>query len=134
MSSLKNQIKYYLEKNGYMSLLELENLCKSEQHKLSNGERRLRELTSPKHKDYDPNIKLQKNGMGAIIGYVYKQENAPPERLYTQTVKYFDQEKTCCYSAKIFKDKDGRPIHSPNCRIPTPTPEPKKINRQQILI
>ncbi len=42
--SLKNNIKQYLWKNSHLSLQDLELLCKQNQKKLSNGERRLREL------------------------------------------------------------------------------------------
>jgi hypothetical protein len=70
--SLKNQIQYYLEKNGSMTLLELEHLCKSEQKKLSNGERRLREIMS-----VNPKIKADTNSRGAIIGYFWREPTKP---------------------------------------------------------
>ncbi len=62
--SLKSTIQYYLEKNKYLSLQELESLCKSEGYKLSNAERRLRELMA-----VTPSIKSVKNSAGAIIAY-----------------------------------------------------------------
>jgi hypothetical protein len=65
--SLKQKIKYYLEKNGYMSLKELENLCHSEQKKISNGERRLREMMKT-----EPILPV-KNSAGAIIAYRWSE-------------------------------------------------------------
>jgi len=62
--SLKSKILYYLEKNGRMTLQELESLCKSEQKKLSNGERRLREIMAT-----NSFVKPETNSRGAIIAY-----------------------------------------------------------------
>lgn len=78
MPSLKQTIKYYLEKNGSMTLLELENLCKTEQYKLSNAERRLRELMK------ECPILPKKNPQGAIIGYIW--QNSAPSKPISENV------------------------------------------------
>lgn len=69
--SLKQKILYYLEKNGRMSLLEAENLCKSEGYKLSNLERRCRELMAD-----NPCVRPEKNSAGAIISYTWEDSGA----------------------------------------------------------
>lgn len=66
--SLKSKILYYLERNGRLTLQELESLCKSEMRKLSNGERRLRELMAT-----NAAIKPEKNPHGAIIAYRWQR-------------------------------------------------------------
>src|SRR5665213_3635805 len=43
-TSLKKFLQDYIKANGYLSLEKLEELCKMKGKKLSNGERRLREL------------------------------------------------------------------------------------------
>lgn len=69
--SLKNTIKYYLQKHKYLSLQNLEALCKQEQKKLSNAERRLRELMRT-----EPIVPI-KNRAGAIIAYELVQNENP---------------------------------------------------------
>jgi hypothetical protein len=72
--SLKQTILYYLEKNGYLALQDLEKLCKSEQKKLSNGERRLREIMA-----VNPKVQTEKNSAGAIIAYKWSEtQNTAP--------------------------------------------------------
>lgn len=44
--SLKSKLKQYLQLNGSLTLNELDTLCRREGYKMSNAERRLRELTS----------------------------------------------------------------------------------------
>ena len=78
--SLKAKIQFYLEKHGYMSLLEAENLCKSEGQKLSNLERRCRELMA-----VNPSIKANRNAAGAITGYKYERFNV--EKWQAQFIK-----------------------------------------------
>lgn len=60
-----------------MTLQDLEQLCKTEQKKLSNGERRLRELMAS-----DP-ITTTTNSRGAIIGYNWQKPSPgqPPQRV-----------------------------------------------------
>lgn len=110
MASLKNKIQYYLEKNGRISLLELENLCKSEQYKLSNAERRLRELMAS-----NPNIQPEKNLHGAIIGYTIRDGSSMVERS-VEARKVIGstpiRPTTCCYSFLKFK------THDRNCLQP----------------
>lgn len=65
--SLKNKILFYLEKNGRLSLQEAENLCKSEGYKISNLERRLREIMA-----VNPNIKAERNSARTILAYKWQ--------------------------------------------------------------
>jgi hypothetical protein len=92
--SLKNKIQYYLEKNKYISLQELENLCHSEGYKLSNAERRLRELMS-----VSPNIKPVKNSAGAIIAYKYESFDVEKwnEQFKKEPVKETEDERLLTY-------------------------------------
>ena len=70
--SLKENIIEYLKRNKRIDLDQLYSLCGRERKKVSNAERRLRELMSPKSKDYNPNIKAEKNLKGAIVAYVWQ--------------------------------------------------------------
>lgn len=54
-----------------MSIQELELLCKREGKKLSNGERRLREMQQEGHHSYNSRVKVERNNKGAIITYIY---------------------------------------------------------------
>ena len=63
-----------------MTLQDLEQLCKTEQKKLSNGERRLRELMVS-----DP-ITTKTNSRGAIIGYIW-QDSAPRAEISENVAK-----------------------------------------------
>ena len=108
--SLKNKILYYLEKNGYMSLAELEHLCHSEMYKLSNAERRLREImkTEP--------IKPVKNSAGAIIAYKWEKptQETPIRAEQKPSVAVYDlvysQRQMCC--GNMIK---GLKEHSKDC-------------------
>lgn len=70
--SLKNQIIDYLKLNGYISYDNLEMFCRNGRFgkmiKLNNAERRLRELTDPKHHAYNPDI-VKDEANGIIKGY-----------------------------------------------------------------
>ena len=55
-----------------MSVEQLEVLCHREGRKISNGERRLRELQDHNHTSYNPRIGEVKNDKGAIIAYTYQ--------------------------------------------------------------
>lgn len=85
--SLKESLIEYLQRNKRLDLNQLYSLCGRERKKCSNGERRLRELMSPLHKDFNPNIKAEKNGKGAIVAYIWESSVKegiaiyPPARL-----------------------------------------------------
>lgn len=106
--SLKQNLIEYLQIHGRITLDQLYLFCGKEHKNTSNAERRLRELMEPKHKDYNPHIKTERNAKGAIIGYVwsYKAEIASPRAEFntTATTPY------CCYSNYKFQ------IHDPNCQ------------------
>lgn len=72
MNGLKQTITAYLQIYKRLDLDQLYSLCGRERKKTSNGERRLRELMSPLHKDFNPNIKAEKNAKGAIIAYTWE--------------------------------------------------------------
>lgn len=61
----------FLKKNERMSIQELEIVCHREGKKVSNGERRLREMQDDKHHSYCPRVSVRKNEKGAIIAYTY---------------------------------------------------------------
>lgn len=61
--SLSKIIHQLIESQGEISLNELEEICHQEHYKLSNAERRARELMANKL------ISPIKNSKGAIIGY-----------------------------------------------------------------
>lgn len=98
--SLKQSLIEYLQTNGRITLDQLYLFCGKEHKKTSNAERRLRELMEPKHKDYNPCIKTERNAKGAIIGYVWsdKGEIAPPRAEFKATHPIQD-----CPSLRIFK-------------------------------
>ena len=70
--------------NEKMSIAQLEALCHREGRKISNGERRLRELQDPTHSFYNPRIGEVKNEKGAIISYTYMPT---PEILFHRKVR-----------------------------------------------
>jgi len=59
--SLSSTLRKYLERNNYLSYTELEWICRKEQRKISNGERRL--------KDVEPIKERCESGVLAIVGY-----------------------------------------------------------------
>src|ERR1035437_1277481 len=74
-NSLKQKIVDWLKKDGQVSYKQIEVACEDGSfgrwYKLSNCERRLRELTDNRHQSYNPDIeKIEKNG--AIIAYRHK--------------------------------------------------------------
>ena len=77
--SLRLTILKFLQRNGRMSQDQLESLCKREGRKLSNGEKRLRDmraeyLNGEKNPYYYPQIKeIYNEKKTAIIGYEYKR-------------------------------------------------------------
>ena len=75
--SLKETLKTHISrKNGdTVSFEEIESICKREGRKVSNGERRLRELTYGK----DPEIGIQTSRKGAIVGYYWKKKSYPSQ-------------------------------------------------------
>ena len=74
--SLKEILVEYLSKHKKLSLEQLWLLSGREHKKMSNSERRFRELMSPADKDYNPRIKAQRNAKGAIIGYYWQEKGA----------------------------------------------------------
>ena len=74
MQSLRVQLKNWIQTQGYVSYQEICNACISGKfgrwHKVSAAERRMRELTSPKHPAYTPSIVTDGKGKyGYIRGY-----------------------------------------------------------------
>lgn len=107
--SLKLTIKDYLQKHKYLSLQNLDALCKQEQKKLSNGERRLRELMQT-----DPIVPI-KNPAGAIIAYEHSGDIAPIQSprhgIRQDGESQLPISPECCYS----KIKFG--THDPHCLV-----------------
>lgn len=71
MTSLRAILNKEIRERGYLSVNEVEVLCKRENHKMSNAERRLRHSESP-------NVEPVKNDKGAIVGYKYLPPNLAP--------------------------------------------------------
>jgi len=67
--SLKQKLFNFIQLNKSMSTWELYEISKQEGVKVSNSERRLRELMNE-----DPNIKADKNERGVITGYYYESQ------------------------------------------------------------
>ena len=68
--SLKETLKTHIsQKNGeVVSFEEIESICKREGRRVSNGERRLREI---------PEIDTVRSKKGAIVGYFWKYKRYP---------------------------------------------------------
>lgn len=60
--SLKSILHKEIREKGFISTSEMEAICKRENKKISNGERRLRKSESP-------SVEAVENDKGAIIGY-----------------------------------------------------------------
>jgi DNA-binding MarR family transcriptional regulator len=65
--SLKNSILYLIKSQGEVSINELEDLCREENYKISNYERRARELSNAGL--IEPIKKRTKDGTLFINGY-----------------------------------------------------------------
>ena len=64
-NSLKDVILEILKARGFITIDNLEYICKHQQKKLSNGERRMRELMANGY------AVAKRNEVGAITGYLY---------------------------------------------------------------
>lgn len=73
--SLKNDLHTAIERlNGeILTFDEFETICKKNGKKVSNGERRMRELTHCK----DPEIEIITSKKGHIVGYCLKKVSYP---------------------------------------------------------
>ena len=77
--SLRIKILQFLKLHQKMSVEQMEVLCHREGRKISNGERRLRELQDLNHPSYNSRVgEVKKNG--AIVEYTY--EPSPEERMH----------------------------------------------------
>jgi hypothetical protein len=65
--SLKNSILYLIKSQGEISINELEDLCREENYKISNYERRARELTN--EGQIEPIMAEAKSGIKYITAY-----------------------------------------------------------------
>lgn len=70
--SLKSELTKYLERNKYLSMREIEMICKTEKVKISNAERRLREMTADGI--IDPIYLKGDKGQKYVGGYQLKQD------------------------------------------------------------
>ena len=68
-----------IKKHGQITYGEMEKYCEENGYRKSNGERRLREVRDPRHRNYDPTIGVIMEG-DVIRFYTYK-----PDRTATQT-------------------------------------------------
>lgn len=111
--SLKQNLTEYLQTNGRITLDQLYLLCGKEHKKVSNAERRFRELMSPLHKDFNPKVGAERNAKGAIVAYYWTDGGGErvsrwphkPEITGASPVP----RTTCCNSYKIFQE------HAQNC-------------------
>ena len=94
MNSLKEELITYLQTHKRLNLDQLYSLCGREHKKLSNSERRLREMMQPSHPSYNPRIRAERNAKGAIVGYYWTGESKP-----FMTTSYT---MACCYSSYKF--------------------------------
>lgn len=95
--SLKVNLLNYLEDKKQMTLDQLYLICKSENKKYSNGERRMREIMAD-----NSNVKAETNSKGAIIAYKWSVElnPAPVKEINAKVEKWLDQWKEPVVEAK----------------------------------
>lgn len=70
--SLKQKLIDTLQANGRIDLNELQVLCNDYPSKTSTAEKRLREFREPLHKDYRPEVGVEKKD-GYINAYVWQE-------------------------------------------------------------
>jgi hypothetical protein len=83
--SLKNKL-FEAIKGDYpnmFSLERVEDLAREAEHKVSNAERRLRELCDPNDAGYAP-VKAIRNDKGFITGYLYQEPQLPQRQPETE--------------------------------------------------
>jgi hypothetical protein len=101
MNSLKQTLLDYLKSNGRMTFQQMEGICKLNSKKVSNGEKRLRDLRAPilNHEvnpDYDPNIGVIYNDKKtAIVAYTYYTgPKYPPVEKFKELIEnWWDEPK-----------------------------------------
>lgn len=103
--SLIANLTEYLKTHREMSLNEMEALCKKLGYKISNAEKRLRDLRAPiltingvkqSNPNYYPQIHERTNERGAIIGYYWQEKD------FEISFKKWDTAPYCCSSKKLF--------------------------------
>lgn len=101
--SLQDILLQELKNRRHLTFNEMESLCKANGKKVSNGEKRLRDLRSPMltkngskqpNLDYDPLIGVETNPKGAIIAYTYGILNKPQSDTVSNFLKEFPSKVT----------------------------------------
>lgn len=84
MISFKNKLKEYIFQRGEVTVNELENLARTENRKISNMERRMREIVE------DGKIAPIKNKKGIVIGYEVFEYKRATESILTPNLGLFN--------------------------------------------
>lgn len=81
-TGLKKILNDKIREKGYISVDEMELICKQNNKKISNGERRLRKSDSP-------NVEAVENKKGAIVGYRWIGLRVPDVPVKTMNPGFF---------------------------------------------